>query len=208
MNTARLRERICRLGESLFMRGYTHGSSGNISVRTEDGGLIVTPTNVSLGFLDPAELSVLDTRGRLIEGPPPTKEVPLHAAVYETRVSAGAVVHLHSTHSVAVSMLPDIDPTDVFPPLTAYSLMRLGRTALIPYFRPGDPLVADALRSLDGAYAAMLLANHGPVVTDATLDGAVYAIEELEQTAKLVMLLRGERPRLLQSMEADEIRRR
>lgn len=207
MIPSRVREDICRLGKSLFDRGYTHGASGNISVALEDGGMVVTPTNVSLGSLDPLALSILDASGRLVEGPPPTKEIPLHEAIYRTRRSAGAVVHLHSTHSVAVSMLPDIDPADVFPPLTAYSLMRVGRTALIPYFRPGDPAVAAALRSLDGNYGAMLLANHGPVVADRSLEAAGCAIEELEQTARLFLLLRHERPRLLDPAEADTLRR-
>lgn len=208
MSDARLREEICRIGTSLFARGYTHGASGNISVRREDGCFLVTPTNVSLGRLDPAALSVLDPMGRLIDGPPPTKEVPLHSAIYATRRSSGAVIHLHSTHSVAVSMLPDIDPHDVFPPLTAYYLMRVGRTALIPYFRPGDPAVADALKSLDGAYGAILLANHGPVIADASLEAAGWAIEELEQTARLTLLLRGERPRLIEAEEAGSLRGR
>lgn len=207
MTTTRMREEICRVGASLFDRGYTHGASGNISVRLDDGRFLVTPTNVSLGRLDPAALSLLDPAGRLLDGPAPSKEVPLHSAVYETRRSSGAIVHLHSIHSVAVSMLPGIDAGDVFPSLTAYSLMRLGRTALIPYFRPGDPLVADALRSLDGQYGAMLLANHGPVVADDTLEAACWAIEELEQTAKLLLLLRGETPNLLSAREAGALRR-
>ena len=206
MSDARLREDICRIGASLFARGYTHGASGNISVRREDGDVLVTPTNVSLGALDPAALSLVAPDGRLIEGPAPTKEVPLHDAIYATRRSAGAIIHLHSTHSVAVSMLPDIDPHDVFPPLTAYYLMRVGRTALIPYFRPGDPLVAEALKSLDGAYGAVLLANHGPVVADASLETAGWAIEELEQTARLMLLLRGQRPNLIDAQEANVLR--
>ncbi|WP_445192400.1 3-oxo-tetronate 4-phosphate decarboxylase [Sphingomonas sp. Tas61C01] len=207
MNPSSIREEICKVGRSLFDRGYTHGASGNISVMLDDGGMIVTPTNVSLGALDPAALSVFDVSGRLIEGPAPTKEMPLHEAVYRTRRSARAIVHLHSTHSVAVSMLPGINDADVFPPLTAYSLMRVGRTALVPYYRPGDPRVADALRSLDGAFGAILLANHGPVVADQSLEAAGWAIEELEQTARLMLLLRNERPRLLDPAEAEAIRR-
>lgn len=206
MISAKLREDICRMGRSLFDRGYTHGASGNISVSLDDGGMVVTPTNVSLGSLDPAALSILDASGRLIEGPPPTKEIPLHTAVYQTRRSAGAIVHLHSTHSVAVSMLPDIDPAEVFPPLTAYYLMRVGRTALLPYFRPGDPKVAEALTALDGEYGAVLLANHGPVVADHSLELAGYAIEELEQTARLFLLLRAERPYLLTPSETSTLR--
>lgn len=206
MNDTRLREQICALGRSLFERGYTHGASGNISARLEDGGWLVTPTNVSLGALDPAALSRLDAAGRVVEGPAPTKELPLHAALYETRTSAGAVVHLHSTHSVALSVLPDLDPRDALPPLTAYYVMRVGRTALLPYHRPGDPRVADAIRGLAGRYSSVLLANHGPVVTGDALENAGWAIEELEQTAKLYLLVRGLAPRLLPTEEVAALR--
>src|SRR6476620_9141024 len=116
---AKLREEICRFGRSLFERGLTPGSSGNISVRLDDGGWLVTPTNASLGFLDPARLSRLGAEVRILSGDAPTKEVPLHTALYQTRASVGAVVHLHSTHSVALSMLPDIDPRAALPPMTA-----------------------------------------------------------------------------------------
>ena len=197
MAETRLREDICRYGRSLFERGLTPGSSGNISVRLDDGGLLVTPTNASLGFLDPARLARLDAQGRLVSGDAPTKEIPLHAALYDSRRSARAVVHLHSTHAVAVSMLPDIDPRAALPPLTPYYLMRCGATALVPYFRPGDPAVADAIRGLAGRYASVLLANHGPVVANETLEGAVFATEELEETAKLHLLLRNLNPRHL-----------
>ncbi|MGC4252107.1 MAG: aldolase [Sphingobium sp.] len=206
MNENAYREAICRLGRSLFDRGYTHGASGNISVRLEDGGFLVTPTNVSMGDLDPQALSRLDGQGQLISGPPPTKEVSLHSALYRSRRGSGAVVHLHSTHSVAVSMLPDVDPTDVLPPLTAYYLMKVGRTALLPYFRPGDPAMGAAVEALDGVYSSILLANHGPVVAGDTLLEAGYAIEELEQTAKLHLLLRHERPRLVPQAEVDFFR--
>jgi ribulose-5-phosphate 4-epimerase/fuculose-1-phosphate aldolase len=193
----RIREDICRFGRSLFERGLTPGSSGNISVRLDDGGYLVTPTNASLGFLDPARLSRLDADGRVVSGDAPTKEVPLHSALYQTRGGARAVVHLHSTHSVAVSMLPEIDPRAALPPMTAYYLMRCGATALVPYYRPGDPAVADAIKGLAGKYSSVLLANHGPVVAGDTLEAAVFATEELEETAKLYLLLRGLNPRFL-----------
>jgi ribulose-5-phosphate 4-epimerase/fuculose-1-phosphate aldolase len=192
-----LREAICRFGRSLFERGLTAGSSGNISVRLGDGGWLTTPTNASFGFLDPGRLSRLDPGGRPISGDAPTKELPLHAALYDTRPATGAVVHLHSTYSVAVSMLPDIDPADALPAMTAYYVMKLGRTALLPYYRPGDPAVADAIRGLAGRYTSVLLANHGPVVAAKDLEAAVYAMEELEETAKLRLLLHGMNPRLL-----------
>lgn len=205
MSDAAQREAIVRFARSLFERGLTPGSSGNISLRLDDGGLLVTPTNASLGFLDPGELSQLDSDGRLVSGPPPTKEMPLHGALYETRGTARAVVHLHSTHAVAVSMLPGIDPANVFPALTAYSIMRVGRTALLPYYRPGDPAVADAIRGLAGRHSAVLLANHGPVVAGDTLEAAIYATEELEETAKLHLLLRGLNPRLLSPEQVKDL---
>jgi len=205
MTETKLREAICRFGRSLFERGLTPGSSGNISIRLEDGGWLVTPTNASLGFLDPARLSRLDAGGRLIDGDAPTKEIPLHGALYSTRQSARAVVHLHSTHCVALSMLPEIDPRAALPPMTPYYLMRCGETALLPYYRPGDPAVADAIKGLAGRYASVLLANHGPVVAGETLDAAVFAIEELEETARLYLLLRGLNPRYLSPQQVAEL---
>jgi ribulose-5-phosphate 4-epimerase/fuculose-1-phosphate aldolase len=207
MRESKIREDICRLGRSLFERGLTPGSSGNISARLEDGGCLTTPTNCSLGSLDPARLSRLGADGRLQSGDAPTKEVPLHLALYQTRSSAGAVVHLHSTHSVALSMLPEIDPRAALPPLTPYYLMKCGRTALLPYYRPGDPAVADAIKGLAGEYTSVLLANHGPVVAGDTLEAAVYAIEELEETAKLYLLLRGLNPRFLKPAQVEDLSR-
>ena len=188
---ARLREDICFWAGSLFARGLTGGASGNISVRTEDGGLLVTPTGASFGRLDPARLSRFDAAGTLVSGDKPTKEMPLHSAFYETRKGAGAVVHLHSTHSVALSMLPDTDPENLLPPLTAYSIMRLGKVQLLPFFVPGDPAMGGAVRGLAGKRAAVVLANHGPVVAAKDLEAAVFAMEELEETAKLALILRG-----------------
>ncbi|MFS8037814.1 aldolase [Xanthobacter sp. AM11] len=205
MDEAKLREEICRFGRSLFERGLTPGSSGNISLRLDDGGWLVTPTNASLGFLDPARISRLDGQGRLLSGDAPTKEIPLHNALYESRSGARAIVHLHSTHAVALSMLPEIDPRAVLPPLTPYYLMRAGQTALVPYFRPGDPAVADAIRSLAGRYSSVLLANHGPVVAGETLEAAVFATEELEETAKLYLLLRGLNPRHLSPAQVADL---
>jgi ribulose-5-phosphate 4-epimerase/fuculose-1-phosphate aldolase len=205
MDETGLREEICRLGRSLFERGLTPGSSGNISVRLDDGGWLVTPTNASLGSLDPARLSRLGADNRLIAGDAPTKEIPLHAALYQTRGASRAVVHLHSTHSVALSMLPEIDPRAALPPMTAYYLMKCGATALLPYYRPGDPAVADAIRSLAGKYASVLLANHGPVVAGESLEAAVFAIEELEETAKLYLLLRGLNPRYLTPAQVADL---
>jgi ribulose-5-phosphate 4-epimerase/fuculose-1-phosphate aldolase len=205
MSDTKLRDQICIFARSLFERGLTPGSSGNISVRLEDGGYLTTPTNASLGFLDPAKLSRLDRDGRHISGDRPTKEVPLHTALYDTRDQSQAIVHLHSAHSVAISMLPEIDPTAVLPPMTAYYVMKLGRTALVPYYRPGDDAVAGAIRGLAGRYSSVLLANHGPVVAGASLDAAVYATEELEETARLYLMLRGLNPRMLTRAQVDDL---
>lgn len=197
MSEIRLREDICRWAASIFDRGLTGGSSGNISVRTEDGGLLVTPTGSSFGTLDPARLSRFDADGNHIDGDGPTKEMPLHTAFYETRNGTGAVVHVHSTHSVALSMLPDIDPDNMLPPMTAYGIMKLGKVALLPFYRPGDPEMGEAVRGIAGKRSAVMLANHGPVIAGKELEAAVYAMEELEETAKLALLLRGANPRML-----------
>ena len=201
------REAICRLGASLFNRGLTFGSSGNISVRLEDGWLM-TPTNVALGDLDPARLARLDDAGRHLSGDAPTKEGFLHRVMYEGRPDAGAVVHLHSTHSVAVSCLADVDPDDVLPPITAYYVMRVGRLPLVPYFPPGDTRLAEAVRPLVGRHHAVLLANHGPVVAGTSLSAAAGAIEELEETARLHLLLQGHKVRHLTPEQAEELRAR
>jgi 3-dehydro-4-phosphotetronate decarboxylase len=202
---AKHREAICRLGASIFARGLTAGSSGNISVRLADGWLM-TPTNASLGRLDPARLSKLDDGGRLTAGDAPTKESFLHRVMYEERAKTGAVIHLHSTHSVAVSCLADIDPADVLPPITAYYVMRVGRLPLVPYYRPGDMALAEAVRGFAGKHHAVLLANHGPVVAGSSLDAAANAIEELEETAKLFLLLRGCKTRYLTQEQVAEVR--
>ena len=188
---AKAREDITRFAKSIFDRGLTCGSSGNISVRMSDGTLLVTPTGSSMGFLDPAQISHLSTNGQLLSGDKPTKEIPLHTAFYDTRATTGAVVHLHPTHSVALSMLPDTDPDNVLPPLTPYTIMRLGKVKLLPFFLPGDPAMGEAVRGLAGKRSAVLLANHGPVVAGKTLDATVYAMEELEENAKLAILTRS-----------------
>jgi ribulose-5-phosphate 4-epimerase/fuculose-1-phosphate aldolase len=205
-----LRERICAVGKSIFDRGLTGGSSGNVSARLDDGWLL-TPTGASLGELDPARLSKLDDGGRLLAGDPPSKELFLHAAMYEARAAAGqpmgGIVHLHSTHAVAVSCLPDIDPANVLPPLTAYYVMRVGACPLVPYYRPGDSALGAAVRGLAGRHSAVLLANHGPVVAGRSLDAALAAIEELEETAKLHLLLAGRKPRLLTPERVADLHR-
>ncbi len=194
---AKLREQMCQLAKSLFDRGLTHGSTGNISVRTPDGGLLVSPTGTSFGRLDPGSLSRFDDQVALIGGDKPTKEMPLHTAFYDTRHAAGAVVHLHSCHAVALSMMPDADPDNFLPPLTPYGLMQLGKVKLLPFFLPGDPAMGEAVRGLAGKRSAVMLANHGPVVAGKDVEAACNAIEELENTARLAMMIRGVTARAL-----------
>ena len=167
MNETRTRDLIVGMAKSLFDRGLTFGSSGNISVRTGEGWLM-TPTGCSMGNIDPNSLSKLDKKGNLISGDPPTKESFLHLAMYEKRPQDSAVVHLHSTHSVAVSCLEGINPKNVLPPITAYYVMRIGILPLIPYFPPGDIKLANVVREMASKHHAVLLANHGPVAVSYT----------------------------------------
>ena len=201
----RLREQIVDFGKSLFERGLTAGSSGNLSVRLDDGWLL-TPTNASLGRLDPARLSRLDWGGRLQAGDAPSKESFLHRAMYQERPGSGAIVHLHSTHSAAVSCMCGLNHDDCIPPLTPYFVMKIGRLPLLPYHRPGDPALGDAIRGLAKKHAAVLLANHGPVVSGSSLEAAVYAAEELEETAKLFLLLRDVPVNPLNAQQIDELK--
>lgn len=199
MSDTPLRELICELAKSLFDRGFTVGSTGNISARTADGGLLVTPTNASFGRLDPAKLSYFNAEGQFVSGDKPTKEMPLHMAFYDTRSTAGAVIHLHSCHAVALSLQEDIDEDNFLPPLTPYSVMKLGQVKLLPYFMPGDKAMGDAVRGLAGKRSAVMLANHGPVVAGRDVEAACYAIEELEETAKLALMMRGMKSKMLSS---------
>lgn len=205
MSDAALREQICLLAKSLFDRGLTGGSTGNISARKADGGLLVSPTGTSFGRLDPARLSHFDAAGMLVDGDAPTKEMPLHAAFYDTRSTAQAVVHLHACHSVAWSMMPEVDPDNFLPPLTPYAIMKLGKVRLLPFFRPGDPAMGEAVRGLAGKRTAVMLANHGPVVAGKDIEAACNAIEELEDTARLAMLMRGYDAKMLSPEQVTDI---
>lgn len=207
MNETLMRDEIARLAKSMFDRGLTFGSSGNISVRLDDGWLM-TPTGSTLGNLDPAAISKLDDQGKHVSGDAPTKEHFLHVAMYEERPATGAVVHLHSTHSVAVSCLDGIDPSNVLPPITAYYVMKIGTLPLVPYFPPGDLDLARAVREMASEHHAVLLANHGPVVAGTSLQDAVYATEELEETAKLFLLLKDHKTRFLTPEQVDELKAR
>ena len=205
MSEAETRQLLVELAASLFARGFSVGSAGNISARVADGYLM-TPTNASLGRLNAARISKLDPDFVHIGGDKPSKEVFMHRAFYQARPDAGAVVHLHSTMATAVACLPDVDPTNPIPPLTPYFVMRVGRTMpIVPYYRPGDPTMEPAIHAAALDARAVLLANHGPVVCGATLSDAVYAAEEIEEAAKLFLLLRGASPRLLTAPQVDDL---
>ena len=205
MSEAETRQLLVELAASLFARGFSVGSAGNISVRLDDGFLI-TPTNSSLGRLEADRISRLDVDYRHIGGDKPSKEVFMHRAMYRARPDAGAVVHLHSTHATAVGCLPDVDPTNPIPPLTPYFVMRVGRSMpIVEYYRPGDAAMEPAIHEAALGARAVLLANHGPVVSGKTLTDAVYAAEELEEAAKLFLMLRGSAPRLLTRGQVDDL---
>ncbi|MET0215662.1 MAG: aldolase [Vicinamibacterales bacterium] len=207
MTEAQAREALVRHGRSLFARGYSCGTSGNLSVRLAGGGYLMSPTNISLGQLDPEQLSTLDSTGAHVDGPAPTKEAWLHLAMYKARREDAAVVHLHSTYATALSCLQDRPDDDVLPAMTPYVVMRVGRVARVPYARPGDQAMSATISALAITHRALLLANHGPVVSGASLDAAVAAAEELEETAKLFFVL-GDRPhRLLNAEQIEELRR-
>ena len=201
----RLRDEIAEVGKSLFDRLFTFGSTGNISARLSTGETLMTPTNASLGKLDPARLSKLSADGTHVGGDKPTKEAFLHRCMYCERAGASAVVHLHSTHAVAVSIIDGLDAEDLLPPLTAYYVMRVGRLPLVPYYPPGDAELARAVAEKARLSHAVLLANHGPVVAGSSLREAQYATEELEETAKLFLMLRNERMRPLTGAERSAL---
>jgi ribulose-5-phosphate 4-epimerase/fuculose-1-phosphate aldolase len=205
MSDAALADLLVELAASLFARGFSVGSAGNISARLADGGYLMTPTNSSLGRLDAARLSRLDAEFTHIGGDKPSKEVFMHRAFYRARHDAGAVVHLHSTWATAVACLPG---GESIPPLTPYFVMRIGRhLPLVPYYRPGDPAMEPAIAARASTARAVLLANHGAVVCGVTLRDAVYAAEELEEAAKLGFLLRGHGARTLTEAQVDDLLR-
>jgi ribulose-5-phosphate 4-epimerase/fuculose-1-phosphate aldolase len=207
VNYSQERERIAAHARSLFERGYGCGSSGNISLLVDDG-MLITPTNSCLGRLDPTRIALVDPEGNLLDGDPPSKELFLHRAMYRARPGERAIVHLHSSYSVAVSCLEEIDPANVLPPITAYYVMRVGQLSLVPYFPPGDEGLAEAVAQQAAKCRCVLLANHGPVVAGGDLDKAVYAAEELEETAKLFLMLQGRPFRPLTDEQVRELQRR
>ena len=200
-----IREEICMLGRSLFDRGLTWGDNGNITAKLPDGTILATPLGATFRDLDPQHLSKLNAAFIHIGGEKPTSEAQLHSPFYATRPETGAVVHLHSTHAVALSILPDTDHDDALPALSVYSLLRLGAVKILPYFVPGDPAIEQALRALGGERAAVILANHGPIVSGYDLPGAVYAMEELEEAARLALLTRGQYPHAITEDQIAEL---
>ena len=204
MNDHDARDLLADRGKSLYDRGYAHGSTGNLSLRV-DGGILVTPTGSCLGRLDPRRIARVDQSGRHVEGDPPSKEAFLHLAMYAERPSAKAIVHLHCTCAVAVACRVHADRSNVLPPLTAYYVMRVGKLPLVPYFRPGDRALAEAVRQEARHHHAVLLANHGPVVAGSSLDAAMDAAEELEATAKLSLLLEGKPVRPLDAAQVADL---
>ncbi|MBV6759171.1 3-oxo-tetronate 4-phosphate decarboxylase [Rhodococcus opacus] len=203
----RLAAEITALGASFFARSLTFGRTGNLSALDDDGTVLMTPTGVSLGQLDAAGLSRVGRDGEHLDGPPPTKEAFLHLAMYRARPEARAVVHTHSTHSVAVSCLRDVDHDNAIPALTAYYAMRVGALPLLPYHAPGDDRLGPLAEKRATGHHALLLANHGPVVAGTDLASAADALEELEETAKLHLLLHGRDTSLVDADEVARLRR-
>ncbi len=204
----KLREAICRWGRSLFERGLTPGSSGNLSARLTDGSFLMTPTNACLGFLVAERLSKLDPEGVHIGGDAPTKETPLHLGVYDARPLAMGIVHLHSTYATALSCLSDADPNNMIAAITPYVVMRVGRVPLVPYLPPGDPMMRESVGTLAKDHAALLLANHGPIVSAPSFESAVFAAEELEETAKLLFITQNRNVRHLTPQQIAELEAR
>ena len=201
-------QEIVAAGAALEAAGLAPAASGNLSVRTADG-MLLTPTGTRLGALEAAQLARLDEAGTRLSGPSPSKEAPLHLAIYRARPDARAIVHLHAPHAVAVSCLADLDPDDALPAYTAYRVMRIGRLPLVGYLPPGDPALGDAAAAAaPGAGRGLLLANHGLVAWGRDLDEAVAVAEEIEAAAALHLRLAGRAVRLLSEAERVEVERR
>ena len=201
-----LLEQLCEAADSFYSRGYAFGSTGNLSVRVGDE-IWITPTGQSLKGLTPARLARVDLRGQSQNENRPSKELPFHLAVYRQREEARAVVHLHSTYSVALSCLDEFDGSNPLPPLTPYYFMRVAPLAVLPYFRPGSEELAQAVESAAPSHHCMLLRNHGTICAGSTLSEAVDRAEELEQTARLYFILRGEKVRHLTQDEIEELKK-
>jgi 3-dehydro-4-phosphotetronate decarboxylase len=199
-------EQLCEAADSFYSRGYAFGSTGNLSVRV-DNQVWITPTGQSLKGLTPARLAQVDLLGQSQNENRPSKEFPFHLAVYRQREEARAVVHLHSTYSAALSCLDSFDPSNPLPPLTPYFFMRVAPLAVLPYFRPGSEELAQAVERAAPSHHCMLLRNHGTICAGSNLCEAVDRAEELEQTARLYFILRGERVRHLTENEIEDLKK-
>lgn len=200
-----LREEICEIGASLYQRNYTVGAAGNISARLDDGWLI-TPTDACLGRLTPAQIAKVDLNGKWLSGDKPSKTLTLHRAVYDNNPLMQAVVHTHSTNLVALTLSGVWRDSAVLPPITPYQVMKVGRIPLIPYCRPGDPQVAEQVKLLATTVRGVLLERLGPVVWHESISQAAFALEELEETARL-WLMSGNKPEPLSAEALDELYR-
>jgi len=215
LSEAEARAEICRVGQSLFERGYVHATAGNISVRLPDGGYLITPTDACLGQLDPARLARLDAQGRQLSGERASKTIILHRRIYEASANtprpARCVIHTHSTHLVACSLAASPTRTELLPALTPYFVMKVGRVPHISYHRPGAPEAAEAVAHAIARYAAaghpiraVMLARLGPNVWHDTPAAAMATLEELEETARLTILNPKVPP--LTDVQIDELR--
>ncbi|MGH8329497.1 MAG: aldolase [Pseudomonas sp.] len=203
-NESALREEICEVGRSLYQRGYTVGSAGNISARLDDGWLI-TPTDVCLGRLDPSTIAKVNLAGEWVSGDKPSKTLALHRQVYDRNPNVGGVVHTHSTHLVALTLAGVWQADDILPPLTPYQVMKVGHIPLIGYQRPGSPKVAEQVAQLANSVRGVMLERLGPVVWESSVSRASYALEELEETARL-WLMSHPKPEPLDQAALDELR--
>lgn len=204
-----LRDEICRVGASLHARGYAHGTAGNISARTH-GGFLITPTDASLGDLDPARLAAVDANGVQVGGDRASKTLALHRRIYAADDTARCVVHTHATHTVALTLAGVWHADDIVPPITPYFVMKVGHVPLIPYRRPGDPAVGDevarrinAMRDAGTPIRAVMLERLGPVVWHGSPAEASAVLEELEETARLWAMAQ---PAPLSAAQIDELR--
>lgn len=205
MNEKQLREDMVRYARSMFERGYSSGGAGNISLKLPDGNILATPTNSSFGDLDAEALSKVTMEGALLSGQKASKEVLMHLAMYRQRPQCGGIVHLHSPWLTALSCLPSIDPENALPPITPYYVMRVGKLPVVPYIRPGSPLIAEHVEKLAGEHNAILLANHGPIISGKNIREAVFNAEELEETARLYFMLKPFGMNTLSTENVDEL---
>jgi Ribulose-5-phosphate 4-epimerase and related epimerases and aldolases len=196
---------LVRYARSMYERGYSSGGAGNISLKLPDGNVLATPTNSSFGDLDAEELSKVTMQGELLSGQKASKEVLMHLAMYRQRPQCGAIVHLHSPWLTALSCMPGLNYENALPPITPYYVMRVGKLPVVPYIRPGSPLIADEVEKLAVNHNSILLANHGPIISGKNIREAVFNAEELEETAKLYFMLKPFGMNTLTSENVNEL---